>query len=157
MPRPKKIETSKSAHTEKADDKKTKPHSPAERYTEGIGRRKTSVARVRIVVGKGDFVVNGKKPKEYFPTPRFLSYAVSPFEKLKLSDKYDVSVKVSGGGLRAQAEAVRLGLSRALTAKNPDLEARLKKLGYLTRDSRKVERKKYGLKKARRAPQWAKR
>ncbi len=76
---------------------------------------------------------------------------------MKLGDKYDVSAKVYGGGINAQAEAVRLGLARALALKNPDFEKRLSKLGYLRRDPRMVERKKYGLKKARRAPQWAKR
>lgn len=157
MARPKKTENLKPAHAAKAEEKKPKAHVSAERFTEGIGRRKTSIARVRISAGKGDFLVNGKKPSEYFHTPRFFAYAMSPLEKLKLPDKYNVSVKVSGGGLRAQADAVRLGLSRAFVIKTPDLRMRLRKLGFLTRDSRKVERKKYGLKKARRAPQWAKR
>jgi len=83
--------------------------------------------------------------------------ASAPLQKLKLTDKYDVSAHVKGGGITAQAEAVRLGLSWALAVKNPDFEKRLHKLGFLTRDPRMVERKKYGLKKARRAPQWAKR
>ncbi len=128
-----------------------------ERYVEGIGRRKTAVARVRITKGEGNFFVNGKAVKHYFPLPRLESVVAAPFAKLKLEEKFDVSAHVVGGGIKAQAEAVRLGLSRALAIKNPDLERRLHKLGFLTRDPRMVERKKYGLKKARRAPQWAKR
>jgi small subunit ribosomal protein S9 len=145
--------------------KETKKHKPKEsvaplprnRYVEGVGRRKTAVARVRIVGGHGKFLINGKDMELYFPLPRLRIVAKEPLEKLKLSDKYDVSVKVGGGGVKAQAEAVRLGLSRALVLKNPDFKSRLRALGFLTRDQRMVERKKYGLKKARRAPQWQKR
>jgi small subunit ribosomal protein S9 len=149
--------------------KETKKHKPKEsvassaaspprnRYVEGIGRRKTAVARVRIVGGHGKFLVNDKDVELYFPLPRLRIVAKEPLEKLKLSDKYDVSAKVGGGGVKAQAEAVRLGLSRALVLKNPDFKSRLRALGFLTRDRRMVERKKYGLKKARRAPQWQKR
>ena len=129
-----------------------------DRYVESVGRRKTAISRVRLTGGRGEFAVNGKKLDEYFRMmPRLLFYASSPLAKLKISDKYNVSAKVLGGGIRAQAEAVRLGLARALAVKNPDFKRRLRKLGFLTRDSRMVERKKYGLKKARRAPQWAKR
>ena len=126
------------------------------RYTEAVGRRKTAIARVRISAGTGKMVVNGKTPAEYFTLPRLVAAARSPLEQLKL-DEYDVSVKVSGGGIHAQADAVRLGLSRAIIAKSPDWKPRLRTMGFLTRDSRMVERKKYGLKKARRSPQWAKR
>jgi small subunit ribosomal protein S9 len=126
------------------------------RYTEAVGRRKTAIARVRISAGTGKMVVNGKTPAEYFTLPRLVAAARSPLEQLKLDD-YDVSVKVSGGGVHAQADAVRLGLSRAIIAKSPDWKPRLRTMGFLTRDSRMVERKKYGLRKARRAPQWAKR
>jgi small subunit ribosomal protein S9 len=153
---PKKSITKKSSATEKKSEEAAKQKTP-DRYVETVGRRKTAIARVRLTGGRGEFVVNGKKAEDYFRAPRFLVYAASPFAKLKLSDKYNASVKVSGGGPRAQAEAVRLGLSRALVIKNPDFKRRLRKLGFLTRDSRMVERKKYGLKKARRAPQWAKR
>ncbi len=128
-----------------------------ERYVEGIGRRKTSIARVRITIGGGHFTVNGKELKEYFPMVRLHSVAHAPFEMLKLAEKFDVLAHVVGGGIKAQAEAVRLGLSRALAVKDPDLQKKLHGLGFLTRDPRMVERKKYGLKKARRAPQWAKR
>ena len=126
------------------------------RYTEAVGRRKTAIARVRISAGTGKMIVNGKDPKAYFTLPRLVAAARSPLEQLKL-DEYDVSVKVSGGGIHAQADAVRLGLSRAIIAKSPDWKPRLRTMGFLTRDSRMVERKKYGLRKARRAPQWAKR
>jgi len=127
------------------------------RYTEGIGRRKTAVARVRIIGGHGGFSINGKSVNDYFGVLRFQMAATSPIEKLKVGERYNVSAKVSGGGPKAQAEAVRLGLARALALKNPDFKSRLRVLGYLTRDPRMVERKKYGLKKARRAPQWQKR
>ncbi len=148
------IKTKKPIH--KNDSAHEEPKK-AERYVEGLGRRKTAIARVRIVGGKGNFVVNGKPPHEYFLTERFVSYAISPIEKLKLGEKYNIAARVFGGGIRAQAEAVRLGLSRALALKNQDFKKRLSKLGFMTRDPRAVERKKYGLKKARRAPQWAKR
>ena len=127
------------------------------RYVEAVGRRKTAIARVRIWGGNGEFSVNGKGVKEKFPSLRSSEAAVAPIAKLKLEGKYNVSALVHGGGSGAQAEAVRLGLARALAVKNPDFKKRLRKLGFLTRDSRMVERKKYGLKKARRAPQWKKR
>jgi small subunit ribosomal protein S9 len=126
------------------------------RYTEAVGRRKTAIARVRIMPGTGKMTVNGKTPKDYFTLPRLVQDARSPLDQLKLTE-YDVTVNVSGGGIHAQAGAVRLGLSRAIIAKEPDWKPRLRTMGFLTRDSRMVERKKYGLNKARRAPQWAKR
>jgi small subunit ribosomal protein S9 len=135
------------------------PAHPAhkERYIEAVGRRKTAVARVRITVGHSGFIVNGKDVKNYFQVPHISDTAAAPFLKLKLEEKFGVTAHVHGGGVAAQAEAVRLGLSRALALKNPDLLKRLHGLGFMTRDPRMVERKKYGLKKARRAPQWAKR
>ncbi len=134
-------------------------HSPkkVERYFEGVGRRKTAVARVRITKGTGAFVVNGKKPEEYFNTPLSGQLASSPLEKLALEGKFNVSAKVVGGGVNAQAEAVRLGLSRALVIFDAPLRDKLRAFGFLTRDPRMVERKKYGHKKARRSPQWKKR
>ncbi len=126
------------------------------RYTEAVGRRKTAIARVRIMPGTGKMTVNGKSPKEYFTLPRLVQDARSPIDQLKLTE-YDVMVVVTGGGIHAQAGAVRLGLARAIIAKTPDWKPRLRTMGFLTRDSRMVERKKYGLNKARRAPQWAKR
>ena len=126
------------------------------RYTEAVGRRKTAIARVRIMPGTGKMTVNGKTPAQYFTLPRLVQDARSPLDQLKLTE-YDVTVVVTGGGIHAQAGAVRLGLSRAIIAKTPDWKPRLRTMGFLTRDSRMVERKKYGLNKARRAPQWAKR
>ena len=127
------------------------------RYIEGVGRRKTATARVRIAKGKGAMVINGKTLAEYFSLPGLQRTAESPFTEGKPPESFDASVLVSGGGIHAQAEAVRHGLSRAIVEAFPDMKKRLRALGFLTRDSRMVERKKYGLKKARRAPQWKKR
>lgn len=131
--------------------------TPKLRYFEGIGRRKTAVARVRISSGRGDVIINNQDVKKYFKPPRLIETATMPLGSLKLETKFNLSVKVNGGGLKAQSEAVRLGLSRALVRSDESLKKRLRNLGYLTRDPRMVERKKYGLKKARRAPQWKKR
>ena len=133
------------------------PAVRAGRYIEAVGRRKTAIARVRISTGDGKVSVNGKELKEYFSLPRLMASALSPLEDLKLMGTFDVSAHVSGGGIHAQAEAIRLGLARAIIEKNPEWKKRLRVNGYLTRDSRMVERKKYGLRKARRRPQWAKR
>lgn len=127
------------------------------RYVEGIGRRKTAVARVRLMPGTGKFLANSTSFEKYFHLPKLDHIARSPVEALKLVGKFDVFAKVKGGGIRAQAEALRHGIARALTLHNEEFKKRLRGLGYLTRDSRMVERKKYGLKKARRAPQWQKR
>lgn len=126
-------------------------------YIEGIGRRKTAVARVRIVKGSGQIKVGDKDISQYFRMPRLAQTAKAPLDNLKVADKFNVSIHVHGGGQKAQAEAVRHGLSRALVKSEADFRGRLRGWGFLTRDSRMVERKKYGLKKARRAPQWAKR
>lgn len=147
--------------------KAVRPASPAQkeqiapvkktRYAESVGRRKTAVARVRITKGTGKFVLNDKTVESYFPTARLRQFATSPLSRLQMTDKLDLSVKVGGGGVRAQAEAVRHGIARALIVMEPGYKKQLRGFGYLTRDPRMVERKKYGLKKARRAPQWAKR
>jgi len=131
------------------------PHK-ALRYTEAVGRRKTAIARVRIMAGDGTVTVNGKDLKHYFVLSRHAVAARSPLDQLKLVD-FDVTVHVSGGGIHAQAEAIRLGLARAIVLKDPEWKPRLRTIGFMTRDSRMVERKKYGKKKARRSPQWAKR
>ena len=102
-------------------------------------------------------LVNGKEPKHYFFLPRLLAAAVAPLREMNLLKDFDVTVTVRGGGISAQAGAIRHGISRAIVRHTPDWKPRLRATGYLTRDSRMVERKKYGLKKARRAPQWAKR
>lgn len=130
----------------------------AEKYFEAVGRRKTAVARVRIFQNKeGSMTINNRDFKAYFPLASQRIKANAPAEALKLKDKLKVIVKVNGGGSTAQAEAIRHGLSRALVVFNEEFRKMLRGLGYLTRDSRMVERKKYGLKKARRAPQWQKR
>lgn len=131
--------------------------SSASKFFEGVGRRKTAVARVRIQSGAGKSEINGKEGASYFGLVELKEVALSPISELKVPEKFDITVKVIGGGVRAQAEAIRHGLSRALVDWNEDLKKRLRGLGFLTRDSRMVERKKYGLKKARRAPQWKKR
>lgn len=145
------------------DKKTTHTKTPVKRvrYVEGIGRRKTSVARVRIVSEKhaGDIpvvVVNDTPVAKYFPLAKHTQVITSPFSALSLKD-YHVSVHVTGGGVSAQAEAIRLGVSRALIELNAIWRSKLKALGYLKRDARMVERKKAGMRKARRPQQWRKR
>ncbi len=128
-----------------------------ERYFEAVGRRKTAVARVRLYTKKTGLEINNHKLQEYFPIIRLQKKTTAPLEKMKITDKLGAVVKVRGGGVNAQAEAISLGISKALVKFNADFRKRLRRFDFLTRDSRKVERKKYGLKKARRAPQWKKR
>ena len=122
----------------------------------GTGRRKTSVARVYIKPGKGNIVVNGKKVDDYMPFPTLVLDLKQLLAILGAEDRYDVEADVKGGGFTGQAEAIRLGIARALLEANEDRKA-LKVAGMLTRDARCKERKKYGLKGARRAPQFSKR
>ncbi len=127
-------------------------------YTPGLGRRKEATAQVRLVHGgTGTFTVNGRDVKAYFPVYHLLQTVNAPFATVGLEGKVDVDARVSGGGIRGQADAVRLGIARALIAFNPDLRPALKKVGFLSRDARVRERKKYGHKGARKSPQWAKR
>jgi len=128
-----------------------------ERYFEAVGRRKTAVARVRVFTRAGDFTVNNKPYGQYFPTLELQKIVEDSLQKMKLFGRFRVSIKISGGGIHSQAEAVRHGIARALTKFNPDFRKRLKRAGFLTRDPRMKERKKPGLKRARRAPQWQKR
>jgi len=137
--------------------KKEEKHPKQGTYFQGVGRRKTAIARVRVFRGKGSTIVNSKQPLDYFHSIRFTESALAPLSRLKLDDKFEAHVLVKGGGLRAQADAVRHGLARALVSADDSLKPQLRQLGFLTRDPRMVERKKYGLKKARRAPQWQKR
>ena len=124
----------------------------------GTGRRKSSVARVRLVPGSGNLVVNGRPGDNYLQyNAAYLSSAKAPLETLGLEGEYDVLVNVNGGGLTGQADAIRLGVARALCQLDPANRKPLKIEGYLTRDPRAKERKKYGLRKARKAPQYSKR
>jgi small subunit ribosomal protein S9 len=121
------------------------------------GRRKTSVAKVWLSPGSGKIIVNDKNMEEYFPLETLRIIVKQPLTLTETLNKYDVIAKVKGGGLSGQAGAVRHGIARALVLADPTLRPVLKKAGFLTRDPRMVERKKYGLKKARRAPQFSKR
>jgi small subunit ribosomal protein S9 len=121
------------------------------------GRRKTSVARVRLYEGTGTFSLNGKALDNYFPTMSHRIRVLEPIRSVGLEGRYDVSATLHGGGPNGQADALRLGIARALEVLDPSLRPTLKKGGFLTRDARQVERKKYGLRKARRAPQYTKR
>jgi len=128
------------------------------RYFEAVGRRKTASARVRITpASKTTFVINDRDLDSYFPTKELQAIVVDAFDKIKLGQKFQVSIKVSGSGINSQAEAIRLGISRALLIFQPDTRGDLKKLGFLKRDPRAKERRKFGLKKARKSPQWSKR
>ncbi len=121
------------------------------------GRRKTSVARVRIYDGSGEYTLNGRTMDDYFTDPELRRRAHEAFKVVDLEGRYDINATLHGGGTTGQSDALRLGIARALTELDPELRPALKKEGMLTRDSRKVERKKYGLRKARRAPQFTKR
>ncbi len=147
---------SKTAKIEEKE-KLEKEALPKERYFEAVGRRKTAIARVRLFTKKTGFEVNNQDFEKYFPIMRLQKKVSAPLEKMKIADKLGAVIRVKGGGLSVQAEAIPLGISRALVKFNADFRKRLRRFGYLTRDSRMVERKKYGLKKARRAPQWKKR
>ncbi len=162
------IKKPKTARTPVASHAAAAAHVPKEhkapsaskaggKYVEAVGRRKTSIARVRIMKGSGKVVVNDKEAKQYFSLARLVADAIAPLTSLKIAGEWDVSAKVSGGGIHAQAGAVRLGVARALVKQDAELKKRLRVFGFMTRDSRAVERKKYGKKKARRSPQWAKR
>lgn len=127
-------------------------------YYEGIGRRKESTARVRLMQGSGQFIVNGKTLEEYFTRLGDVESILLPFKAVAEDrGRFDVSVKVEGGGVTGQTEAVRLGLARAFVKMNADLTSALRKYGLLTRNPRVKERKKPGLKRARKAPTYTKR
>lgn len=127
-------------------------------FYEGVGRRKESTARVRVMAGSGQFVVNSKPAGEYFPRTGDLETVLSPVQAAgENPDQLDITIVVKGGGVTGQAEAVRLGMARALIKMNPELQPLMRKSGYLTRDARVKERKKPGLKRARKAPTYTKR
>ena len=123
----------------------------------GTGRRKSSVARVVLTQGSGEFVINGRSFEEYIPSAATRLDVSQPLTISKTQGKFNISVNVFGGGITGQAGAIRLGITRALLEVDPELRKILKPAGLITRDPRSKERKKYGLKKARRAPQFSKR
>jgi len=149
--------TKKPTKKEEAQEKEVASEA---RYFYGLGKRKTAIAQVRVYpVEKNELgiVVNGKKMDSYFTIVRHREVIKSPLLVAGAEAKFDISAKVTGGGVNAQAEAIRLGIARALVVFNAELKKPLRDRGFLTRDSRVVERKKPGLKKARKSPQWAKR
>lgn len=147
-------------------DQKTDKEAGTERYFEAVGRRKKATARVRLYTKKssdkstGDkavIIINEKPHTKYFDTPSLIEKVELPFRKLKSLNRFKATVRVKGGGISGQADAIRHGLARALIIFDSNFLKKMKKMGFLTRDSRVKERKKYGLKKARKAPQWSKR
>lgn len=148
---------------EKISPQKLDKQKKAKRYYEAIGRRKSAIARVRLFTIKpfegeeGKIIVNEKFYKQYFPTLELQQIAEASLRRLKSLNRFEIIAKIKGGGIRAQAEALRHGVARTLVDFNLDFRKKLKKAGYLKRDPRVKERRKYGLKKARRAPQWQKR
>ena len=160
--------TRKAKTEELATEEKAEKKAPAKKASKKVaksavqefiatGKRKTSVARVRLSVGTGEFKINGKDVKEYFSLESLVYIANQPLMLTELNKSVDVKVNVYGGGIAGQAGAVRHGISKALIEFRPELKASLKSAGFLTRDARVKERKKYGLKKARKAPQFSKR
>ncbi len=126
-------------------------------FERAVGRRKTAAARVRVMPGKGNVTINGRDYKEYFGTDILRNKVIAPFVVLGKEAAYDATIKVAGGGPTGQADAVRHGIARALVEWNADFKPVLKSHGYMTRDARAKERKKAGLKKARKQTQWRKR
>ncbi|WP_035748747.1 MULTISPECIES: 30S ribosomal protein S9 [unclassified Glycomyces] len=133
------------------------PAVPADRPIQTVGRRKRAIARVRLVAGTGKYVVNGKSLEDYFPSKVHQQTVAEPFVTVEAGDNFDVLVNIHGGGATGQAGALRLGIARALLEVDPNMRPALKAAGFLTRDAREKESKKYGLKKARKAPQYSKR
>jgi len=135
-----------------------KEDEKSDRYFEAVGKRKSSIARIRLFTqGDKTLTVNDKSYDKYFSTLELQQIASASLERMKSEDRFRVIAKVKGGGIHSQAEAVRHGIARALIKFNPDFRKRLRRAGFVTRDPRKRERKKFGLKRARRAPQWSKR
>jgi small subunit ribosomal protein S9 len=123
----------------------------------GTGRRKSAVARVRLVPGSGNIIINKRTIENFFPNRTSRLIVLQPLELTEMNQRFDVICTVHGGGVTGQAGAVQLGIARALTKADPELRPSLRKAGFLTRDQRMTERKKYGLHKARKAPQYSKR
>ncbi|MBK6729576.1 MAG: 30S ribosomal protein S9 [Bacteroidetes bacterium] len=122
-----------------------------------VGRRKAAVVRVFLTKGKGNIIINGKDYKEYFPIQMLQAKVLQPLQIIKVEGEFDITMNATGGGVKGQAEAAKLGIARALVKLDAENKPALKAEGLMTRDSRRVERKKYGLRKARRATQFSKR
>lgn len=134
------------------------PTTAKAKYYEAVGRRKTAIARVRLFPGaKAGYEINGKSLETYFPVKEMQMTAMEAVANAKAAEKFHITAKIVGGGISAQSEALRHGISRALTVYDMEIRGRLKKLGFLKRDPRAKERRKFGLKKARKSPQWSKR
>jgi small subunit ribosomal protein S9 len=131
--------------------------APVEHYFYGTGRRKTAVARVRLLPGDGILIINGRPPSEFFGRRDLENVVTQPLRVVDMMGRFTASIKVNGGGISGQAGAISHGIARALIVADIELRGPLKKAGLLTRDSREKERKKYGLKRARKAPQFTKR
>lgn len=139
-------------------EKDKKATTKDKKYLRAIGRRKTATAVVRLIkAAKNSYTINGKDFTEYFPTAELKKIVTGAFETASPAEKFEVIVTTKGGGIHAQAESVRHGISRALVLHDAELRSVLKKAKMLKRDPRRVERKKFGLKKARKSPQWSKR
>jgi small subunit ribosomal protein S9 len=149
--------TTESAETAEAAAPRAARRPVITGHAAGTGRRKEAIARVRIVPGTGQWTINGRTLDAYFPNKVHQQIVSEPFVTLGAEGKFDVIARIGGGGVTGQAGALRLGLARALTLVDPENRPSLKKAGFLTRDARVKERKKYGLKKARKAPQYSKR
>lgn len=150
------IEEKKTVKKTTKTTKTTKAKAKAQEFL-GTGRRKCSVARVRLTVGSGNIVVNGEALDKYFDLETLITIVKQPLVLTETTDSVDITANIYGGGKAGQAGALRHGITRALIEFRPELRPELKKAGFVTRDARKKERKKYGLKKARRAPQFSKR
>jgi small subunit ribosomal protein S9 len=151
------VKTNKKTKKEIKEKKGPDGDKKSKKYFESIGRRKTSTARVRLLQDEKTITVNGKPLEKYFPTIETQQTILSVFQKMDMVGKFGISVVVKGGGINSQSEAIRHGIANALIVFDPESRKTLKNTGFLTRDSRMRERKKFGLKRARRAPQWAKR
>jgi len=155
-------EDAPSEYTTESVDSAAGPRAATRRpvvtgHANGTGRRKEAVARVRIVPGTGEWKINGRSLDSYFPNKVHQQIVAEPFVTLGAEGNFDVIARIVGGGVSGQAGALRLGVARALILVDPESRPPLKKAGFLTRDARVTERKKYGLKKARKAPQYSKR
>lgn len=156
----KKVVTEKVAKVEKvekAEKEVVKPVAPKGKYYYANGKRKTSIARVKMYEGTGTITINDKPAAEYLTVKTLMGIVKSPLKLVGAADKFSIVVKVDGGGVHSQADAIRHGIARALIIMDPFNKPTLKKAGMLTRDSRVKERKKFGLKRARKAPQFSKR